>query len=124
MITAAVALFGFAWGLVQYGNEQNKNRSQQKAQFDRDQETAEREFMKPWLDAQRETYREALQAVATIANTDEPKAKKQAVNDFWRLYQGKMILVETQAVLGAMIQYGNCLTSRGQSKPLEASRIN
>jgi hypothetical protein len=113
MITAMVAVAGFGWGVLQYGREQAKNRSQQQLQSDREQITAEREFMKPWLDAQRDTYQKALQAAATIANTNEPKTKKQAVADFWRLYQGEMILVETKTVSGAMVHYGKCLDNAG-----------
>ena len=65
--------------------------------------------MKPWLETQRETYQDALMAAATIPNSEDPKAKKRAIDDFWRLYQGKMILVETKSVSGAMVQYGYCL---------------
>jgi hypothetical protein len=106
MITAFVAISGFAWGLVQYGREQEKNRNAQHGQSIREQETAEREFMRPWLETQRATYQEALIAAATVPNTEDPKARKQATDDFWRLYQGKMILVETKSVSGAMVQYG------------------
>ena len=60
-------------------------------------------------ESQRETYRQALTAAATIANTDDSNAKQQAVRDFWRLYQGAMILVETETVKDAMIRYGYCL---------------
>ena len=98
MVTAIVAFGGFTGGIFQYSREQTKNR-----------ETTEREFMKPWLESQRETYRQALTAAATIANTDDSNAKQQAVRDFWRLYQGAMILVETETVKDAMIRYGYCL---------------
>lgn len=98
MVTAIVAFGGFTTGIVQYTREQNKNR-----------ETAEREFMKPWLASQRETYGLALTAAATIPNTEDSNAKQQAVRDFWRLYQGAMILVETETVKDAMVRYGYCL---------------
>jgi hypothetical protein len=109
MITALVAFAGFAWGLVQYGREQRRNREALHDQSVREQETAEREFMKPWLESQRETYLQALTAAGTIPNSEDSKARKQATDDFWRLYQGKMILVETKSVSGAMVHYGHCL---------------
>jgi hypothetical protein len=31
------------------------------------------------------------------------------MEEFWRLYQGKMILVETKSVSGAMVTFGECL---------------
>ncbi len=98
MITAIVALAGFLWGVVQYRDQNTKNR-----------ETQEREFMKPWLESQRQIYSQALSAVATIANSADPEEQKGATEQFWRLYQGKMIPVETMSVSGAMVRFGRCL---------------
>jgi hypothetical protein len=98
IITALIAIAGFLYGVIQYRDLQSKNR-----------ESAEREFMKPWLESQREIYLQALSAATTVANTDDPKKRKQATEEFWRLYQGKMILVETTGVSGAMRRFGNCL---------------
>jgi hypothetical protein len=100
IITALVAVGGFLWGVLQYRDQQMKNR-----------ETSEREFMKPWLESQREIYFQALSAATAVANSDEPKKRKQATEEFWRLYQGKMIMVETKKVSGAMVHFGHCLDS-------------
>lgn len=102
IITAAVAVAGFLWGVVQYRDQQTKNRD---AQI----ETAEREFMKPWLESQREIYLKALSAASTTANSDDPEKREQAKEEFWQLYQGKMILVETKRVSNAMVHFGHCL---------------
>lgn len=112
MITALVALAGFGWGLIQYGIEQSRNRAAAQEQSKLAQQTAEREFMKPWLENQRETYIDALTAAAAVANHDEPRVRQQATNDFWGLYQGKMILVETTEVSKAMVAFGNCLNGQ------------
>jgi hypothetical protein len=109
IVTALVALGGFWWGIVQYRNEQAKNRLEQKEQSDRQQVVAQREFMKPWLESQRETYSQALSAAAAVANAGDAKTRTQAAEDFWRLYQGKMVLVETMSVSGAMKSFGKCL---------------
>ncbi len=98
MITVLLALAGFLWGMLQYRWEQGKNR-----------ETAEREFMKPWLESQREIYSQALAAAATIPNTEDAKTRKQATEEFWRLYEGKMVLVETKNVSERMMDIGYCL---------------
>jgi len=98
MITVLLALAGFFWGMLQYRWEQGKNR-----------ETAEREFMKPWLESQRDIYSQALAAAATIPNTEDPKTRKQATEEFWRLYEGKMVLVETKDVSDQMMAFGYCL---------------
>jgi len=112
LITAFVAIAGFCWGIVQYRDQQTKNRLAQESQSSREAETAEREFMKPWLESQRETYLQALSAVATVANSDDPETQKQATEEFWQLYQGKMILVETTSVSGGMVHFGHCLDGK------------
>jgi len=109
IITAIIAIAGFLWGVVQYRDQQIKNRLAQENQSLREAETAEREFMKPWLENQREIYLQALSAAAVIANSDDPEKLKQANEEFWQLYQGKMILVETMSVSGAMVHFGDCL---------------
>ena len=109
LTTAFVAIAGFWWGVVQYRDQQTKNRIAQKSQSLREGETAEREFMRPWLENQREIYVQALSAAATVANSDDPEKRQQATEEFWRLYEGKMILVETKSVSGAMVHFGGCL---------------
>jgi hypothetical protein len=109
IVTTLVAIAGFYWGVVQYRDQQTKNRLAHESQSLREEETAEREFMKPWLESQREIYLQALSAAAAVANSDAPEKRKQATEEFWRLYQGKMILVETKSVSGSMIQFGACL---------------
>lgn len=109
IVTALVAIAGFYWGVVQYRDQQTKNRIARESQSLREEETAEREFMRPWLESQREVYLQALSAAAAVANSDDHEKRKQATEEFWRLYQGKMILVETKSVSGAMVRFGACL---------------
>ena len=107
LLATAVAALGFLFSIQQYAHQQEQNRHAQKIQSDREKETAEHELMKPWLESQRSIYTNALSAVARIANTDNPAERKEAVDEFWALYQGPMILVETKSVSGAMVQFGN-----------------
>jgi hypothetical protein len=109
VITTTLAVTGFLWGIFQYVAQQRANRIAQERQSDREQETAEREFMKPWLESQRSIYAGALSAAATAANSEDPADRKKAVIEFWQLYQGKMILVETKSVSGKMVLFGDCL---------------
>lgn len=102
VITTLVAVAGFLWGVAQYVGEQKKA-----------QETAEREYMKPWLESQREIYLQALSFAATVANSNNNKKREEAADGFWQLYQGKMILVETKSVSEAMISFGYCLEIAG-----------
>ena len=109
MITALIAIAGFWFGLLRYQDEQQKNRLEQEKQSLREEESREREFMKPWLENQRETYQQALSAAATVTNSDNAETRRRAAEEFWRLYQGKMILVETKPVSDAMVVFGHCL---------------
>jgi len=109
IVTALIAIAGFWWGLIRYQDEQQKNRLEQQKQSLREEESREREFMKPWLESQRETYQQALSAAATVANSDNAQRQRQAAEEFWRLYQGKMILVETKTVSDAMVDFGHCV---------------
>jgi hypothetical protein len=102
-ITTLLAIGTFWWGIHQYSNEQKDNRA-----------TAEREFMKPWLENQREIYMRALNAAAVLATTDDVAKHAEAQAEFWRLYYGKMVVVETTHVSGAMKEFGAGLTSHLQ----------
>jgi hypothetical protein len=109
LVTVLISVVAFLWGVVQYGAEQKKNRTDREEQSLRERDTSEREFMKPWLNAQRSTYAEALSAAATIANTRDSKIRSAAEQTFWQLYHGQMILVETKSVSGGMKRFGRCV---------------
>jgi len=96
-LTALISIAGFLWGVWLYQGSKDKDR-----------QTAEREFMKPWLESQRSIYTEALNAAALRANGPDTPARAKAEQDFWQLYHGRMVLVETREVSGAMVQIGNC----------------
>ena len=110
VITTLLAICGFLWGIFQYSDQQTKNRLSAERQSLRQQETAEREFMQPWLDNQRETYLKALAAASVLANSADPAKLLQAQDDFWQLYHGRMIMVETKTVSAAMVSFGACFT--------------
>jgi hypothetical protein len=110
LITTFLAIASFLWGVVQYNDQQSHNRAAQKLQ-------AQQEYMKPWLESQRVIYLQALSAAAVIANTNDPDKEKLAREEFWQLYHGKMILVETKdianknGVTSLMIDFGICLNN-------------
>lgn len=109
IVTTVLAVAGFLWGVYQYTSEQAKNRDTQIIQQKREADLAEQELMKPWLDSQRQIYSRALSAAATVANSDDGEKVKTASEEFFELYQGQMILVETTDVSAAMVKFGNCL---------------
>jgi hypothetical protein len=103
---ALIAIASFWWGIVQYQHEQEENRTTETA-------TANQEFMKPWLESQRDTYLHALAAASTVANATDPEQRKQAEDEFRELFQGKMILVETKTVTDKMAYFGRCVRGIG-----------
>lgn len=107
--TVVLAAGGFVFGVYQYTAEQDLNRKAAE-QRSRDETAAyEREFMKPWLESQRQIYVAALTAAARIANPVNDEDRESAKLTFWRLYHGKMIMVETKSVSSAMIAFGDCI---------------
>jgi hypothetical protein len=120
LITVLVTIAGFGFGIYQYRAQEQANRDAQteqsrkdrearETQAKKDTESAQREFMKPLLQNQLSLYLEASTAAGTISRTTDPVERKKAVNDFWRLFEGPMILVESKEVSGAMVEFGYCL---------------
>jgi type II secretory pathway pseudopilin PulG len=120
LISVLVTVAGFGFGIYQYRAQQIQNRESQERlanqesearqkQSDRDKENAQREFMKPLLDKQLSLYFEASSTAATIVNTTDEAEKKKAINNFWRLYYGPLVMVESTDVSGAMKLFGFCL---------------
>jgi hypothetical protein len=122
IIPAIIATAGFLWGVKQYLDEQEASRVARTEQARREEQTAEREFMQPWLKSQRETYLAALEAATIAANATDPVKRTRAEEDFWRLYHGKMILVETTQVSDAMRQFGLGIGGEDGDQPRPSKR--
>src|SRR5690349_757200 len=114
IITALVSVAGFLWGVYEFTSEQAKNRDAETAQQKREADLAERELMKPWLESQRQIYSQSLSAAAIVANSADSEKVKTATEEFFELYQGQMILVETKDVSAAMVGFGKCLNGSDQ----------
>lgn len=133
LITVVVTIAGFGFGVYQYRAQQQANRVAQAEQSRKDREareiqskenleTTQREFMKPLLQNQLALYLQASSAAATISRSADPIERKKAINDFWRLYEGPLIMVETKEVSGAMVEFGNCLNATESCDEVEISR--
>ncbi len=100
-----VGLLGFGFGIYQYRVQQGENQEQER-------ESRDREFMKPLWEKQLATYFEASEAASTIAMTTDGGERTKAINKFWMLYQGPLVIVESPAVSGAMQDFGNALSGK------------
>jgi hypothetical protein len=125
LISVLVTVAGFGFGIYQYRAQQIQNRESQERlarqenearerQADRDRENAQREFMKPLLDKQLSLYFEASATAAMIVKTTDEAERKKAINNFWRLYYGPLVMVENTSVSGSMKSFGSCLDGTDQ----------
>ena len=93
--------------------QNEENRAQELKQI---QQTA-REFRKGFYEKQLQYYAEAAEATATLAtenlgSEDYIKAKKE----FYRLFWGRLSIVEDKTVEARMIQFNNLLESYEQKE--------
>lgn len=120
LISVLVTVAGLGFGIYQYRAQQIQNRESQErlanqereartAQSVKDKDNAQREFMKPLLEKQLALYFEASSAAATIARTTDQLKKKKAIDNFWRLYSGPLVIVESMEVSGAMKRFSRCV---------------
>jgi len=109
VLITAVAVGGFLFGVKQYVDQQKATSQAAVEQEKRDLEARDREFMKPLWEKELELYFRAASAVATIATTKKSPQRDAAEAEFWQLYEGPLIVVESQALSGAMKQFGMCL---------------
>ena len=110
MLTACISVLAFAFSVAVFAwtqYSQGKSAARQ----------AEREFMKPWLESQWETYSDALDAASGAITSADPAEKAVSERKFWQLYYGRMVMVETKGVSGAMTAVGDCLKVKPACEP-------
>lgn len=111
LLSMVLAVLGFGFGVLQFRLQQQDAIIAIERQTNADSKRALREFMQPILAKQIQIYFDASEAAATIARTQDPKARAKAVDTFWRLYQGPLVMLESQDVSGAMKRFGDCLSN-------------
>lgn len=82
----------------------------------RTQLVQQHERQKPFLERQMDLYFEAVEVTAAIANLEESAGQKKLETRFWQLYWGALAVVEDQAVVNAMVSYGDALKGLQRSK--------
>ncbi len=105
MLTACISVLAFAFSVAVFAWTQH-------AQAKSAARNAEREFMRPWLESQWDTYSDALHAAAAATTVDHSDEQAQAEREFWQLYYGRMVMVETKTVSAAMQKVGGCLRAK------------
>jgi hypothetical protein len=109
LLATLAAVAGFLFGVFQYAGQQNASREAAAAQEKRELEARDRDFMKPLWEKELSLYFQAADAAATIATTGDATKRRAAEAEFWRLYQGPLVIVESKKLSGAMVRFGSCL---------------
>ena len=113
--TTIALIAGGIYSVVQYFDARNKDR----LTYDLQVKAAQFEAKKPFYSKLLDFCSEASAAAATIATTKDPRKKRDAVDDFWRLYWGPLGIVEPPGVSKAMVAFGRCLNGSCDGKRLE-----
>jgi hypothetical protein len=111
-ITAIGLIAGGAYTLVQFLDSRARDREakeKEAATYALQVATAQLEARKPFYSKHLDLCSEASTAAGTIATIKDPRKKKTAVDDFWRLYWGPLGMVEEDEVASAMVAFGECL---------------
>ena len=114
LLGGALAVAAFFFGILQYVDQQDRELATRQDELVRQAEARDQEFMKPLWERELATYFLASETVATIATTADAAARRSAEEQFWRLYAGPMVILETKALSGAMVAFGNCLSAAEQ----------
>ena len=99
----------------QFTREQAAGREQLIRQAATDSIARERAFMQPVLERQMNTYFEASAAVATLATARSATERDKATDNFWKLFWGPLVMLESPDVSLAMKGIAECLDG-GASK--------
>jgi len=118
MFPAMIAVIGVLAGLHQFQTGRaDSERQQQEAQAQRDADVKrlrEVELQAPFWERRLTLYFDAAAAAGTLASAPPGPARTAAEARFWQLYNGPLAIVEDDAVEGAMVSFGKCLSGEEQ----------
>lgn len=104
LITAAAFLFG----VYQYVQQQDRALDASADALRKESAARDQEFMRPLWERELATYFHTSEVVATMATTPAGAARKAAEAEFWRLYVGPLVILETKPLSDAMVVFGHC----------------
>jgi hypothetical protein len=108
-ITSLVPVLALLFAVMQFTTAQKAAQKQLERNAIADSIASERTFMRAVLDRQLSTYFEATSAAATIASSKVGAERTKAIDNFWRLFYGPLVMLESPDVSGAMKAVGECL---------------
>ena len=78
------------------------------------------EARRPFVERQLQTYSEINETIAKLLSAPKRELRRQAEQEFWRLYWGNIRLTADPSVLGALNAFASALDDSKPSKELKA----
>lgn len=109
LIGAVLPALALIFAVQQFAVEQKASRAQAERADSADAVANDRQFMRSLLDLHLSTYAQAANAAATLASATNADERQKAIDEFWRLYWGPMVMFEAGEVTARMMAIGTCL---------------
>jgi hypothetical protein len=109
LLGGLLTVAAFVFGVVQYVEQRQRELASRDLELMRQAAARDQEFMKPLWERELATYFLTSETVATIVRTADHAVRRAAEEQFWRLYSGPLVILETKALSGAMVAFGRCL---------------
>ncbi len=118
-----LAVAAFVFGVIQYVEQQRRALATRQTELARQAAARDQEFMRPLWERELTTYFRTSEVVATIARSSDVAKRRAAEEEFWQLYQGPLVILETKSLSAAMVSFGRCLDGTEQcSEPVRRNR--
>ena len=109
LLGGVLAVAAFLFGVFQYLEQQQKELDTREHELEKQAAARDQEFMRPLWEREIAAYFNASETVATIATSADAAERRAATEQFWKLYHGPLVILETKALSGAMVSFGRCL---------------
>ncbi len=106
-------VFGGSFAVFEFYEQYETNINNEKTSSEQHNEDVAFQAQQPFLSKQLDLYLEAADDAAIIATTNDTDPNKaKAIEDFKRLYDGKLAVAESPKVACAMRTFSNCLDKK------------
>jgi len=109
LLGGLLAVAAFVFGVIQYVEQRQRELATRENELARQAAARDQEFMKPLWERELATYFLTSETVATLAATTDVTKRREAEEQFWRLYAGPLVILETKELSGAMVLFSRCL---------------
>jgi hypothetical protein len=107
-LSGLLAVAAFLFGVYQYREQQDRTLVARAEEQRRESAARDQEFMRPLWERELATYFRTSEVVATMATTHNQTELRTAEAEFWKLYVGPLVILETKPLSDAMVLFGRC----------------